>query len=131
MKRVIIAEKRQGTWKSVLDVENYNMEAIRRNNVTVEAFQKWLEVFDYFSIDVGLLDINLYAIEFAMRTRGRYGSRLLPKVPGNPFSEMRYYFLLNQYEGLFSNEERREMLLTIIKRTSPATLEKWLAPEGE
>lgn len=114
------------TWKETIDVEEYNLDMIRKNNVTIGEFERWLKLFKYFNINVGILDINLYALEFASRSAGRYGVRMLPKIQNNPLSEMRYSFLFYEGDENFPDEARREMLVAIMKRTKPETLEKWL-----
>ena len=70
MKRVISSETSATRWRELLDVNNYDISEMRRNNVTVGQVKKWLELFNYYGIDTDL-DINLYAIEFAMRSGGR------------------------------------------------------------
>ena len=114
------------TWKKTLDLEVYNLDKIRKSNITIGDFKLWLLLFEDFNIDVGILDINLYALEFASRCTGHYGARTLPKILDNPLSEMKYYFLL--YEGYekYTDEARKEMFETIIKRTKQGILEKWL-----
>lgn len=116
-------------WKDVLEIENYNLDLIRKNNVTIGSFQQWLDLFRKFNINVGILDINLYAIEFASRSASRYGVRYLPKITNNSLSGHRYDSLLKYPCEKIIYSEIKEMLVYIIKKTKPSTLEKWLVTE--
>lgn len=113
-------------WKEALNLEKYDLDKIRKSGITIGDFNLWLLLLEDFNINVGILDINLYALEFASRCTGRYGARTLPKIPDNSLSEMKYYFLLYENNEKYSDEARKEMFETIIKRTKPETLEKWL-----
>lgn len=47
MKRVILsATSGRVTWSSLLDTNKYNMDAMRKNNVTIGTFKCWLDAFE-------------------------------------------------------------------------------------
>ena len=121
-------------FKDIFDISKYDMNKIRTCGVTAEGINKWIKTFEYFNISTDI-DINLYAIEFAYRVSNKYGTRKLPNVNGNIFSQYPYYFICPPFgdsnppkEGWSTKEKEKaseEMLRYLIKTIKPETLNKW------
>lgn len=125
MKRVIIASKEYPTrWKEIMNIDEYNLERIRKYNVNLTVTNTWLKTFEMYDIEVPG-DKNLYALEFSYRSDNRYETQMLPNLPGNLLSGMRYYFATHSPSEKFSYECHKEMIEYLISKTRPSTLTKW------
>ena len=125
MKRMVISSVQNPMrWKDIMNIDNYNIERIRKNNVSLESTNNWLKAFEQYDIETPE-DVNLYALELSYRGDNRYQTKMLPNIPGNPLSGYRYYFAYDQPSDAFSYEDHKEMIEHIISTIRPSTLDKW------
>lgn len=125
MKRMVISSvENPMRWKDIMNIDNYNIERIRKNNVSLESTNNWLKAFEQYDIKTPE-DVNLYALELSYRGDNRYQTKMLPNIPGNPLSGYRYYFAYDQPSDDFSYEDHKEMIEHIISTIRPSTLDKW------
>ena len=110
--------------------KDYNIEEIRRNNITYEV-QDWYDLISQLGIKTPV-DSMLYAIELQYRNHNRYGgygARKLPNLKGNEYAGMSYYFLLDPFRydrGEESKQAAEEMLTyLILKSIQVDTVLKW------
>lgn len=131
MKRMIIAtEENPRRWKDIMNIEEYDLERIRKWNVNVTSTNNWLKAFEMYDIHTPG-DVNLYALELSYRGDNRYQTQMLPNVPGNPLSGYRYYFAYLEPSDEFSYDNHKEMIEHIISKIRPTTLDKWRNPFSE
>ena len=107
--------------------KDYNIDEIRRNNVNSKV-QDWYDLIIQLGIKTPV-DSMLYAIELQYRNHNRYGARKLPKLKGNKYAGMSYYFLLDPFRydrGEESKQAAKEMLAYLIEKSIKVdTVLKW------